>query len=184
MYFSIVNDKTKPSKKQIMKTQLTQRRKLEGSFTNYLLGNNATEPKVGEGATLLYYSDRHAAEVLWVSDDKKTCKIREYKVKAKPGAGGMGHQEWDLISDENNPVWTLSYKYGAWRKVVQHIVFDEAWMEKWPNHSILHHETKKAGGWDENGELRLVAGVTRYEKRYNKVNVRFGKAEYHYDWEF
>jgi hypothetical protein len=41
-------------------TTLRQKTKVgvDGSLMNQLMGNNSTLPKVGEGATIMYYSDR------------------------------------------------------------------------------------------------------------------------------
>lgn len=95
---------------------MKQSRKLEGSFTNYLMGNNDSTPVVGQGATELMYSDRTPYEVLEVSKDGKRCVIREMSAKAKANAGGMGHQDWDILPDPTQPIERLVYKYGAWRK--------------------------------------------------------------------
>ena len=43
-----------------------------GGFFNQLMSHNSTVPVVGEGATILLYSDRHAYEVLAVDEKKKT----------------------------------------------------------------------------------------------------------------
>lgn len=64
-----------------MRNSKKQSRKVgvAGGFINQLMGNNSTEPKVGEGATILHYSDRTPYEVIWVSEDGLSCKIREMK---------------------------------------------------------------------------------------------------------
>ncbi len=47
-----------------------------GSLINYLQGNTANNaPVVGEGATYLSWSDRHAYTVVSVSEDGLTCEI-------------------------------------------------------------------------------------------------------------
>ena len=43
-----------------------------GSLVNLVLdGSKPHEPEVGMGATILYWSDRSAATIMKVSDDKK-----------------------------------------------------------------------------------------------------------------
>jgi hypothetical protein len=160
---------------------MQQRRKLEGSFTNYLMGNNATIPVVGEGATLLSYSDRYPAEVLEVSIDGKRCVIRQMKHKAKPNAGGMGHQDWELSPDPDAPTDTLVYRNGAWRREVTQIVFVESWYDSFSTNQERWDAMRELGILDE---IRPIDGVTKVKKSYDKVNILFGQAEYHYDWEF
>ena len=163
---------------------MKQSRKLEGSFINYLMGNNSTTPEVGKGATLLFHTDRHPAEVLEVSADGKRCVIREMSHKAKPNAGGMGHQDWELIPDLNAPKQTLVYRHGAWRKIVEVVEFEEAWLKSFATSRERWDEEKRIGLIDENGEAKLIEGVTKLKRYYDKVNILFGRAEYHYDWEF
>ena len=163
---------------------MQQRRKLEGSFTNYLMGNNATIPVVGEGATLLSYSDRYPAEVLEVSKDGKRCVIREMKHKAKPNAGGMGHQDWELSPDNDAPTDTLIYRNGAWRREVTQIVFVESWYDSFSTNQARWDAMEELGVFDELNRIKLIDGVTRIKKTYDKTSILFGQAEYHYDWEF
>jgi len=47
-----------------------------GNFINQVMGNNCSVPVVGEGATILHYSDREAYEVIAVSDCGTKCTIR------------------------------------------------------------------------------------------------------------
>lgn len=163
---------------------MRQTRKLEGSFTNYLMGNNSSTPEVGKGATLLSYTDRHPAEVLEVSADGKRCVIRGMKAKAKPNSGGMGHQDWDISPDPDSPTDTLIYRNGAWRKVIEQVIFDSNWHDSFATREQLWDEMKRLGVFDENGDMRIIKGVTKLKRSYNKVNILFGRVEYHYDWEF
>ncbi len=163
---------------------MRQKRKLEGSFTNFLMGNNSSVPEVGKGATLLFYTDRHPAEVLEVSADGKRCVIREMQHKAKPNAEGMGHQDWDVFPDLSQPKQTLVYRNGAWRKECNMIVFNNDWYESFATREELWDAQKRLNVWDDRGNLRLIDGVTKVKKSFEKVNILFGIAEYHYDWEF
>lgn len=67
-----------------------------GGFFNQLMGNNASLPEVGKGATILHYSDRSAYEVLEVSDDKKDVVIRRYKYPAVSIIFGILREYYDF----------------------------------------------------------------------------------------
>lgn len=163
---------------------MKQTRRLEGSYINYLMGNNSTTPEVGKGATLLFHSDRYPAEVLEVSADGKRCVIRQMNHKAKMNAGGMGHQEWDITPNPDAPKETLVYRQGAWRKVVEQVTFDDNWFDSFATNQERWDAQKSLGVFDEDGDLKVISGVTKVKRSYDKVNILFGKAEYHYDWEF
>ena len=161
---------------------MRQKRKLEGSFTNYLMGNNSSVPEVGKGATLLMYSDRYPYEVLEVSNDGKRCVIRAMNHKAI--GEGMGHQDWDITPDLCAPKHTLVYRNRAWRKECNMIVFNDDWYNSFATREELWDAQKLLNVWDDRGDLRLIDGVTKVKKSFDKVNILFGVAEYHYDWEF
>ena len=161
---------------------MRQKRKLEGSFTNYLMGNNSSIPEVGKGATELSYTDRYPYEVLEVSKDGKQCVIRAMKHKAI--GEGMGHQDWDITPDLSAPTQTLVYRHQAWRKVCSVVVFDQDWYDSFPTKEALWDAQKSLSVWDDRGDLKVIDGVTKVKKFYDKVNILFGHVEYHYDWEF
>lgn len=148
------------------------------------MGNNSTTPEVGKGATLLFHSDRYPAEVLEVSADGKRCVIRQMSHKAKPNSGGMGHQDWDITPNPDAPKETLVYRQGAWRKVVEQVTFEDNWIDSFATNEEMWDAQKRLGVFDEEGDLKVISGVTKVKRSYDKVNILFGKAEYHYDWEF
>jgi hypothetical protein len=164
--------------------QMKQSRKLEGSFTNYMMGNNSTLPEVGKGGTLIMYSDRYPVEVLEVSEDKKKCVIRSMDHKAKPNAGGMGHQEWQITSNPDAPKETIVYRQGAWRKMFQLIEFDKTWYDSFSSSEERWNEIKRLEVFDDNNNMKLIEGVTIVKRNFYKINIFFGCAEYRYDWEF
>jgi len=163
---------------------MRQTKRLEGSFTNYLMGNNSSTPEVGKGATLLSYSDRHPAEVLEVSADGKRCVIREMNHKAKANAEGMGHQDWELTPNPDGYKRTLLYRNGAWREVIENVVFEPIFSDQFKTTTDLWIRCGELGLYDDNNDLKLVKGFTKVTRIYPKVNILFGRAEYHYDWEF
>ena len=95
----------------------------------------------------------------------------------------MGHQNWILESDESMPIDTLYFRHGAWKKEIRTIVYDENftngkdWKDIW-------NLSKELGLYDENGNLKHVEGYTKVIREWQKVNIIFGFAEYHFDWEF
>jgi hypothetical protein len=64
-----------------------------GSLQNLLAGNAQSAPPVaGEGATVLWWSDRHAATVLRVSPSGKTAWVREDRA-IRTDAHGMSDSQ-------------------------------------------------------------------------------------------
>lgn len=162
--------------------------KLYGSLSNRMEENKmyCDEIKVGTGVTKYCYSDRHAYEVIEVIDQTHVF-IREYD--HKPVGEPMSNQ-WELISNENKPVFELKLRNGVWYEVTEYT------KEKW---------IAKAQEWVENGHvksveaayeyLKCMSGLTEKQnekieqgkavKKYNKFgNISFGVAEYYYDYEF
>ena len=90
---------------------------VSGGFINQMMGNNSTEPKVGEGATVLSYSDRHAYEVIEVSDCGNSCVIREMDTHFI--GQSYGDERYNYSSNEENPTMTLEWnqKRGQWEQV-------------------------------------------------------------------
>jgi len=75
------------------------------------LDSQVKGPVVGEGATELMYSDRHAYFVTYVSNDGKECKIQRAKHKCLDYYAGQYEVEPDAEGEE----LTLRFKYGKWR---------------------------------------------------------------------
>ena len=88
-----------------------------GGFINQVMGNNATLPKVGEGATILHYSDRSAYEVIAVSESTNSCIIR--KMNCIFVGDGYGDERYEYKSDLNGKTILLEWneKKGKWGKV-------------------------------------------------------------------
>ena len=53
--------------------------KVTGSLVNALLLEENETPKKGHGATIIRWTDRHAYEVIWVSEDLTAVKLMRYK---------------------------------------------------------------------------------------------------------
>jgi hypothetical protein len=75
---------------------------------NWIMSNNNTTPKVGQGMTRLFWTDRYAYEVLWVSKDAKRVIVKRYEEEYKDSyVVGIG----DLVGEEME----IRYRHGAWR---------------------------------------------------------------------
>jgi hypothetical protein len=160
-----------------------QRRKVgvAGSFQNQMMGNNSTEPKVGEGATILSYSDRAAYEVISVSKDGNSCEIR--KMNCEFIGNGYGDERYKYHSDPNGYTQTLEWnsRKGNWCTVSYSVEIIRALSKRlfneygygWENY--LPDGIKFSDVWDNNNNCyRLVKGVTKRYKNLHPVSVIFG----------
>lgn len=143
-----------------------------GSLQNRLEENRmfCDEITVGMGVTEYSYSDRHPYEVIEVIDQKHVV-VRELDHKPK---GECYSNEWELISNEENPTYLLTKRGKYWYntiKVTSDILTDDM---DWQTELFLIHN-----GISED-DLRKRGKVTRY----HKMNVSFGVADYYYDYSF
>ena len=148
-------------------------RVLYGSLNNRLEENRmfCNKIKVGTGMTEYYYSDRHAYEVVEVKDQKHV-KVR--KLDHKPIHIGGFDNEWELISNENNPVKELTKRgnYWYWTVRVTKDILEK--IDEIETVLFLCHNNIDVDKLKEKGSAT----------RYHRANVSFGVAEYYYDYEF
>ena len=144
-----------------------------GNLTNRLEENKmfCKEIEVGTGMTEYSYSDRHAYEVVEVKDQKHI-KVREYDHK-HIGDGCMDNN-WELVSNENNSVKTLTKRgnYWYWTTIVTKDILDK--IDKIETRLFLCHNNIDIEQLKEKGKVT----------RYHRANVSFGVADYYYDYEF
>lgn len=175
-------------------TEKRQRSKVgvAGSFINQMMANNATLPKVGEGATQLHYSDRTCYEVVEVSEDGKTVKLESLNAvwdKTKPG--GMGHQNW--VFENTGRFSTVIWRNNAWRTKTRSIVFTKEMIDKAAENGFyspaayvyktdreLHEKIYKGDTWPQT----VIEGITREKFEYPAIKLLFGVKDYYYDWSF
>lgn len=69
------------------------------------------KPEVGMGATALYWSDRHAYEVIAVKDDKHIT-VRRMKATCKDYYAG----DWEVEPDPNGYTLNLYFSKKGWRE--------------------------------------------------------------------
>ena len=141
-----------------------------GSLNNRMEENRmfCEEIKVGTGMTEYSYSDRQAYEVTKVIDQKHVF-VRRYDHKA---AGEPMSNEWELISNPDNPEIEMVFRYGSWQ-AVRH------WNQKKID-DIIARDGIFIDYYGVREKLKNKAEV----KTYSKMNVSFGVADYYYDYEF
>lgn len=174
-----------------------QKRKIgvAGSFQNQMMGNNATTPKVGEGATLLSYSDRHAYEVISVSDNGNSCVIR--KMNCIFVGNGYGDERYEYQSDLDGITYELEWneKKGKWGKVVYKVELIKSLMKKldaefgWQNSlknlpNGINYKDLLYEDDNYDTQLKLVKGVTKEYKHFYPVSVIFGIMDQYRDPSF
>ena len=149
--------------------------KSSGSLVNFLMGNNNTIPKVGEGATVLLYSDRHAYEVIEFNEKEKSCVIQRYQPER------IDTQDFQTESQEYKYEKLVDYKeklvwrYNSWRKVVEEIVFVKGFDRD-------SYNGNRNDLYDENYHLKLIDGITEIKTNYYKINIIFGVKQEYYDF--
>lgn len=144
-----------------------------GNLNNRLEENKqfCDEITVGTGVTEYYYSDRKAYEVVEVIDQKHVY-IRMYDHKAK---GEAFSNDWELISNENNPKSLLTKRGNYWyfTRTVTREYLEEIEEDK---EKLLY---LALGGFD----IETIKTKGKQTK-YRKANVSFGVARYYYDYSF
>lgn len=125
--------------------------------------------EVGTGVTEYLYSDRHAYEVVVVKDQKHV-SIRAYDHKA---IGEPMSNTWELISNENNPVIELVKRGNGWYKAKTATINDVE------SADVDVRLWVALNGFDVE-KIRKNGKQTKYQK----MNISFGVADYHYDYEF
>lgn len=146
-------------------------RKLYGSLQNRLAEGKqfCEEIKVGTGVTEYSWSDRHPYEVVEVTDQKHI-KIRrmDHVLDGEPMTNS-----WKLVSNESYSPITLVKRGNVWyiEKIAtnEDIESDDINVKLWLAHNNFDPEKIRAKG---------------YQKKYSKMNISIGVAEYHYDYEF
>jgi hypothetical protein len=131
--------------------------------------------EVGTGMTEYSWSDRHAYEVIEVTDQKHV-KVREYDHKSKSHEPYTN--DWELISNENNYTMDLVKRGKYWYTMVT-ITPEEA-------KEILEGNDIDAKIWacHNNFDLQDIVAKGKKKTTYHRKNVSFGVADYYYDYEF
>lgn len=86
-----------------------------GSLVN-ALSVSASAPVVGMPATILGYTDRHAATVVWVSPSGKTCRVRRCRAQRTDSHGMSEVQSYSYSEDESAPEREFRLGKRGWRE--------------------------------------------------------------------
>lgn len=170
-----------------------------GSFQNQMMGNNASEPKVGEGATILSYSDREPYEVIEVAEDGMSCVIRN--MSAKHIGQCYGDERYELTSNPEGYTQTLEWneKKGCWGSVSYSVEIIKSLVNKyckeysygWTEYLLKDfgiadyqdlYEDPKADNYYN--QKMLIKGLTKRYKNFSKVSIIFGSADKYRDPHF
>lgn len=176
-----------------MKKQ-TRKVGVAGGFVNQMMGNNSTEPKVGEGATRLWYSDREPFEVTWVSECGNKCEIREMDTEWI--GTSYGDERYNYISNPNNNIEQLEWcsKRNCWGMVTYKIEIIKSLADRlykqygygWSDFLPQGYKYKDLIEYDDfgDGTLKLITGVTKRYKNFHKISIIFGEMSKYVDPHF
>jgi hypothetical protein len=87
-----------------------------GSFFNSMMVNSKQRtPEVGEGATEILWSDRHAGTIIEVSPNGKTLKWQRDTARRADKNGMSDAQDWEYTPNPDAPVSTFTLRQnGRW----------------------------------------------------------------------
>lgn len=89
-----------------------------GSLNNMLMANSKpAAPKVGDGATILGWTDRHPATVVWVSPSGKTLHIQEDDAVRTDKNGMSECQSYLFTPNPKAPVQVVRLTPKGWKIV-------------------------------------------------------------------
>ena len=164
-----------------------------GGFFNQIMGNNMTLPVVGEGATILHYSDRSAYEVIEVSDDGNSCVIRPMKCKFIGKSYGDERYEYSSNLEANgisvvwNPkrhCWGITTKTVEIQKSLFNKLFDE-FGYKWKTHLPVPYESIINGKNQFGNDIfKVVKGITKEYTNFSPISIIFGVMDEYRDPSF
>jgi|9_EtaG_2_1085328.scaffolds.fasta_scaffold46391_2 hypothetical protein len=184
--------------KTIIKRQ-TRKIGVAGGIINQIEGNNSTLPVVGEGATELHYSDRSPYEVLWVSEDGMSCKIRRMNSKRTDNNGISESQSYEYTSNTEANIELIEWnnKKQCWGRITYSIEIIRAlWKRALKTNDVYDkgfddkklfngHSYNDVTYWKNENDFRksvkLVDGVTKMYKNFNSISILFGSMEEYID---
>ncbi len=164
-------------------------RKLYGRLNNRLEENKmyCDEIKVGTGATIYLYSDRHAYEVTKVINQQHVF-IRKMNAKRIDKNGLSNYQEYEFTSNLESPeIELIKRTNGLWFRVDE--FSKEKWLKMAKEHRVSDNENV------EYNYYKMMSGLTfkqlekieqnKIVKRYSKFgNISFGIMQQHFDYSF
>jgi len=166
-----------------------------GSFHNQMMGNNRTEPVVGEGATMLFYSDREPYEVTWVSECGNKCEIRlmetewcgvaygdeKYKYSSNPKYS-TEPLEW---CSKRNAWGIVSYKVQIIKALADRLYKQYGWgWEEYLPQGYKYDDLVDGEKIGANTQLKLITGITKRYRNFQKISIIFGEMNKYRDPHF
>jgi hypothetical protein len=102
---------------------------------------NAPKPEIGQGATTLGYSDRHAASVVEVLKGGELIAVQRDHAKVVKGSAHDGSAEYEYEPNPDGPIyWFRRGKDGRWEHV---------------------YKNPESGRWKKSGGNGLILGMRR-----------------------
>jgi hypothetical protein len=183
----VSNSKSTTSKQQSRKIGVA------GGFMNQLMGNNQSIPVIGEGATILHYSDRSAYEVIEVSPNGHSCVIRSMDTTWCGLA--YGDEQYTYQSNPENGTQNIEWnaKKQQWQSFGYSVQLIKSLREKlFKQHGWKFWDNLPNGltGDDlyidiaNSNEMKLVDGVTKLYKNTSPVSIIFGTMDEYRDPSF
>ena len=177
-----------------MKRQ-TRKVGVAGGFFNQIMGNNSTTPKVGEGATILMYSDREAYEVVEVSADGNSCVIRE--VDCKYVGSSYGDESYEYSSNPNGYTMTIVWdkRRSSWCHQTKKVDIIKSLADRlrkeygygWWNHlpnGIKAEDLIDGEPMGVDTKYKLVDGITKEYTNLSPISIIFGVMDQYRDPSF
>lgn len=149
-------------------------KKIYGSLINRIHEGKTfvDEIKVGTPVTEYLWSDRHVHEVTKVIDQKHVF-IREMEAIRTDKNGMSDSQQYRYESNENANEVELVKRGDVWYKVTTYTkeLYEKLVKEYWCGWVLTESQWKRI---DEGKDV----------KKYTKMNISFGIADYYYDFSF
>lgn len=153
-----------------------------GSVINWMMSANKTLPVVGQGATILSWSDRHTYEVLSVSEDGRKVVIQAYRAERTDTNGMSESQDYKYEILEGSKI-DIIWRNNAWRRVGKSIVLTDEF-RNWVEANQQEWRDTYNNYCDENHNLKLIEGKTKIKMKYTKINILWGVKDEYYDYSF
>lgn len=92
---------------------------MQGSLINRLVENSKQDaPKIGDGATVLMYTDRKAGTIIAISKSGKRLTVQEDEAERTDNNGMSDCQSYKYTPDPQGRTWEFSQrKNGTWKEV-------------------------------------------------------------------
>lgn len=168
-----------------------------GGFINQMMGNNSSIPVVGEGATILMYSDREAYQVIEVSDDGLSCVIQKMDTKNVGKSYGDERYEYSDNPEGHTKKMEWNAKKSCWGEVwhkveiiksLQKKYFKEygyGWMEiLLAEHGLTFDNIIDGEPFGIYTKYKSINGLTKMYKNFDQTSIIFGIAEEYRDPSF